>query len=79
MATFSTLIFCAFSGEIIPSHEGSGPSRSTSLASEDSFGIQVLLEPWPVIHNEALESSMRNRILVMENRGCIFLLDKDRG
>ena len=60
-------------GKIIPH---SSPATSSS---EDSFGIQVLSEPWPVIHNETLESSMRNRIRVLENTDCIFLLDKEKG
>lgn len=53
-----------------------GPSNSSS---EDLFGLQVLSEPWPPTHNIALESSMINRILAMENTNSIFLMDKDRG
>ena len=55
------LIWNVSDGEIIPY---SSPANSSS---EDSFGLQVLAEPWPVTHNIALESSMRNRILTMEN------------
>jgi hypothetical protein len=60
------------SGEIVPYY-------SENSDSEDSFGLQVLAEPWPVTHNLAFESSMRNRILAMENNHSIFLLDKERG
>ncbi|KAK1547959.1 hypothetical protein Q3G72_021875 [Acer saccharum] len=60
------------SGEIVPYY-------SENSESEDSFGLQVLAEPWPVTHNLAFESSMRNRILAMENNHSIFLLDKERG
>ena len=67
---------CAVSGsdgQIIPH---SSPSNSSS---EDSFGLQVLSEPWPVNHNFAYESSLRNRILALENDDCIFLLNKEKG
>ena len=66
---------CAVSGsggQIIPH---SSPSNSSS---EDSFGLQVLSEPWPVTHNLAYESSLINRILSLENDNCIFILDKER-
>lgn len=55
------------------------PYSSENSESEDSFGLQVLAEPWPVTHNIAFESSMRNRIIAMENANSIFLLDKERG
>ena len=57
-------------GEIIP-YAGAN--------SGDSFELQVLAEPWPVTHNYSLESSMRNRIVALENSNTIFLLDKERG
>jgi hypothetical protein len=62
-------------GEII---HHSSPADS-SPGTEDSFEIEVLREPFPVTHNIGFESSMRNRILAMENANSIFLLDKDRG
>nr|YP_010598254.1 ATP synthase F1 subunit 1 [Psychotria serpens]UIG86754.1 ATP synthase F1 subunit 1 [Psychotria serpens] len=71
----SFIIFKVSSGDIIPY---SSPENSTS-PSEDSFGLQVLSEPWPVNHNIGLEASMRNRILRLENENSIFLLDKERG
>lgn len=55
-----------------------GPSRP-SASTENSFGIQVISEPWDVTPNVGLESSMRNRILRMENANSIFLLDKESG
>jgi hypothetical protein len=60
------------SGEILPYY-------SENSESEDSFGLQVLAEPWPVTHNLAFESSMRNRIIYMESHNSPFLLDKERG
>lgn len=73
------------SGEIIP---GSDPSRSTSWR-EDSFEIEVLMEPFSetemegtsgsVVRNESLESSMRNRIVRLEQDNSPYLLDKAKG
>ena len=51
-------------GQPLPLPAPSSPSNSSS---EDSFGLQVLSEPWPVTHNLAYESSLRNRILALEN------------
>lgn len=60
-------------GQIIP-HSSPSPANSSS---EDSFGLQVLSEPWPVNNNLAF--ALRNRILALENSNCIFLLDKEKG
>ena len=45
-------------GQPLPLPAPSSPSNSSS---EDSFGLQVLSEPWPVTHNIAYESSLRSR------------------
>lgn len=55
-----------------------GPGNSSS-ASEDSFGIGVLMEPWPITQNTSLESSMHQRILSLEKENSPFLLDKEKG
>lgn len=61
-------------GEIIP-YAGANSAEN----SEDSFELQVLAEPWPVTHNITFESSIRNRIVALENSNTIFLHDKERG
>lgn len=106
------IIWTEFSGEIIPSNSGSGPSRSTSW-TEDSFGMRVLMEPFSetemegtsarssiprgdeagpshqgrdeaghqgsVVPNASLESSLRNRIVRLEQDNSPYLLDKAKG
>ncbi|KAG8362768.1 hypothetical protein BUALT_BualtUnG0041700 [Buddleja alternifolia] len=64
---------------VLPGVEMIPHSSSSSEGTEDSFGIGVLLEPWPVTPNLGLESSMINRIGAMENANSPFLLDKERG
>jgi len=64
-------------GQII-AYSSPGPGNSSS-ASEDSFGIGVLMEPWPITHNTSLESSMHQRIVALENENSPFLLDKEKG
>nr|AMR36233.1 hypothetical protein [Nicotiana undulata]AMR36235.1 hypothetical protein [Nicotiana tabacum]AMR36237.1 hypothetical protein [Nicotiana tabacum] len=56
-----------------------GPSTPSNSSSEDSFELQVLSEPWPVTHNVALEASMRNRLLALEQEKSPFLLSEERG
>lgn len=58
-----------------------GPSSpaASSASTEDSFGVQVISEPWDVTPNLGLECSIRNRIVRMENANSIFLLDKEKG
>jgi len=66
-------------------HFSSFPLYSTVLpdgratTSPDSLSLRVLAEPWPIIHNNSLESSIKNRIVALENANTIFLLDKERG
>ena len=55
-----------------------GPGNSSS-ASEDSFGIGVLMEPWPITQNSSLESSLHQRIIALENENSPFLLGKEKG
>lgn len=69
----SILIYKASGGEINPY---SSPSNASS---EDSFGLRVLSEPWPVTPDLGLESSMRNRIRILEDSNSPFLLGKERG
>jgi len=57
----------------------SGSSNSSSWTGKTSFEERVLQEPWPVTHNRGFEASMHNRISFLENKGSIFLLDKDKG
>nr|YP_009320209.1 orf298 [Sinapis arvensis]AJR33070.1 orf298 [Sinapis arvensis] len=52
------------------------PNRSSS---EDSFGLRVLCEPWPIIPNLGLESSILNRIRILEDSNSPFLLGKEKG
>ncbi|XP_033128659.1 uncharacterized mitochondrial protein AtMg01280-like [Brassica rapa] len=52
------------------------PNRSSS---EDSFGLRVLCEPWPIIPDLGLESSIVNRIRVLEAANSPFLLGKAKG
>nr|WMB96684.1 hypothetical protein [Solanum melongena] len=56
-----------------------GPSNPSNSSSEDSFELQVLLEPWPVTHNLGYEASLRNRFLTLEIENSPFLLSKERG
>lgn len=60
----------ASGGEIVP--DASPPTSS----SEDSFDLRVLSEPWPVTPNLGLESSIRNRISILENSDSSFLIEK---
>ncbi|XP_061368162.1 LOW QUALITY PROTEIN: uncharacterized mitochondrial protein AtMg01280-like [Gastrolobium bilobum] len=71
-----SLSFCTNTsdGEIIP-YTGANSAEN----SEDSFELQVLAEPWPVTKNIPLESSMRSRIVALDNSNTIFLHDKERG
>jgi len=76
---FSFLILSVLpGGQALPLPGPSSPAHS-SPSTEDSFGIQVLSEPWPILPNLSLESSMQARIGVLENANSIFLLDKERG
>ena len=70
------LDFVGVGGGFLILHVSSGDH---SGSSEDSFGLQVLSEPWPVNHNIAWESSLRNRILCLESDNTVFLLDKEKG
>lgn len=63
--------------------------ESSTNGSEDSFEINVLLEPFPaeqaaphqavIHHNLSLESSLLNRIAQLEREHSIFLLDHPQG
>nr|BBB05379.1 ORF204 protein [Turritis glabra] len=55
------------------------PAPSNASSSEDSFGLRVLSEPWPITPDLGLESSMRNRILILEAKNSPFLLGKEKG
>ncbi|KAI3670761.1 hypothetical protein L2E82_53730 [Cichorium intybus] len=97
--------FFASGVEIYMMHPSGGeitPSNSGSSRTEDSFGIQVLMEPFsetemggtsgrssiprvdeagppPLVHDFSLESSMRNRIVRLEQGESPYLLDKAKG
>lgn len=102
---FSVKAFFASGVEIYMMHPSGGeitPSNSGSSRTEDSFGIQVLMEPFsetemggtsgrssiprvdeagppPLVHDFSLESSMRNRIVRLEQGESPYLLDKAKG
>lgn len=52
------------------------PNRSSS---GDEFGLRVLSEPWPITPDLGLESSIVNRIRILEAANSPFLLGKDKG
>jgi hypothetical protein len=55
------------------------PTPSNTSSSEDSFGLRVLSEPWPITRNLGLESSICNRIRLLEAANSPFLLGKEKG
>ena len=61
------------------SQPGAPSPGHSSTNTEDSFGIQVLMEGWPIAPNSSIESSMQQRILELENGNSPFLLDKEKG
>ena len=80
---FSSLLVCSVvsgGGHSLPLPAPSGPSRPvhSTTSTEDSFGIRVLMEPWPITPNLGLESSIQHRALALENDNSPFLLDKEK-
>ena len=65
------------SGTEPPLPAPSGSEGSTSW-KKDSFEIDVLLEP-DVVPNLSLESTLRSRIVRLEEEHTLFLLGKERG
>lgn len=63
-------------GQALPPPPGPSSPAHSSASTQDSFGIQVISEPW---QNWSLEGQMQARIGVLENANSIFLLDKERG
>jgi len=59
------------------------PTRSqdespANSSDEDSFELRVLLEPWPLTPNCALESSMRGRIFAFPKEDASFILGQEK-
>lgn len=71
------LILAVGGGQALPLPSPSDPSSSSSF-TEDSFEIDVLLEP-DIVPNLSFESSLRSRIVRLEEEHTLFLLDKERG
>ncbi|KAK3220935.1 hypothetical protein Dsin_014905 [Dipteronia sinensis] len=71
------LILAVGGGQALPLPSPSDPSSSSSF-TEDSSEIGVLLEP-DIVPNLSLESSLRSRIVRLEEEHTLFLLDKERG
>lgn len=71
------LILAVGGGQALPLPSPSDPSSSSSF-TEDSSEIGVLLEPY-IVPNLSFESSLRSRIVRLEEEHTLFLLDKERG
>lgn len=71
------LILAVGGGQALPLPSPADPSSSSSF-TEDSFEMDVLLQP-DVVPNLSFESSLRSRIVRLEEEHTLFLLDKERG
>ncbi|KAI9161243.1 hypothetical protein LWI28_015687 [Acer negundo] len=63
-------------GQALPLPSPADPSSSSSF-TEDSFEMDILLQP-DVVPNHSFESSLRSRIVRLEEEHTLFLLDKER-
>ena len=77
MSEYIFFILTVGGGQALPLPAPSDPS-SSSPYREDPFEIGVLMEE-DIIHNSSFESSLRGRIIRLEEEQTLFLLGKERG